>query len=271
MSTPRVSRLRIHPVKSLEGLQVESAEVGIHGLLWDRQFAMITKEGQLISGKRNPEVNRLEVTYDLSQPTITLRNRATKNAYTFPLEVGHQELDQYLSDYFRSVVRLQIDTKGGFQDVPRIGSLSMYGESSLRSLQADLGRHDLDELRRRFRSNVEITDADPYWEDQLYLQPGIGVRCKIGDVEAIGVAPRVRCPVPPLDTRTSERDPSFVEDLIAHRRKHHKDKLLAYGKSTYYFAVDLFLEQSEAGKSIKLGEEVKILEEVKLDEYDLVR
>jgi len=268
---PHVSRIRIHPVKSLEGLQVDQAQVGVHGLQWDRRFAILTKNGQLISGKRNPEVNRLEVKYDLSKPTITLRDRSHDTARTFPLEVGHFELDQYLSDFFRSIVNLEQDIGGGFQDIPRIGSLSIYGESSLKSLHEDLGRHDLDELRRRFRSNIEITDADPYWEDQLYVQPGIGVRCKIGDVEVIGVAPRVRCPVPPLDTRTSERDPSFVEDFLAHRRKHHKDKLLVYGRSTYFFAVDLFLAKSEAQKLIRVGDPISIKEEVKLDIMGLIR
>ena len=269
--TPIVSRLQIFPVKFLEGLQVEQAEVGIHGLKWDRHFAIVAKDGQLISGKRNPEVNRLSVSYDLSASSITLCKRDQDEKHTFSLEVGNRELDQFLSDYFRTMVSLQSDIEGGFQDIPRIGSLSIYGEASLRALQADLGRHDLDELRRRFRSNLEITSTDPYWEDQLYVRPGFGLRCMLGDVKAIGVAPRVRCPVPPRDSRTSEVDAHFVEDHIAHRNKYGKDGLLAYGKSTYYFAVDVFLAKPEAGKHIRKGDSITLGKEVKLEPLGLTR
>ncbi len=271
MIAPTVSQLRIFPVKSLEGLQVDQAEVGIHGLKWDRHFAIVAKDGQLISGKRNPEVNRLAVSYNLPEQQINLRDRSQERAYQFPLEVGHKELDEYLSDYFQLAVSLHHDIEGGFQDIPRIGSLSMYGSASLKALHADLDRHEIDELRRRFRVNVEITTEDPYWEDQLYIRPGLRVKCMIGDVEAIGVAPRVRCAVPPLDTRTSELDTSFVDDLIAHRRKSDEDRLLAYGRSTYYFAVDLFLDKSESNKVIRIGDPVKTLEEVELKPIGLLR
>jgi len=211
MSTPQVSLIQIFPIKSFTGITLQQSEVGIHGLKWDRNFALVKKDGKTITGKRNPEVNHLRVDYDLDQLSIQVTNKHTKESTSFALKEG------------------------------------------------------------RFRSNIALENTDPYWEEKLYVRPGIGVRCQIGDVEAIGVAPRVRCTVPPLHTDTSERDPDFVTDHLAHRSKIDGDRLLEYGKSTYYFAVDLFLDPSEEGKVIRQGDRVEIIEEVDLASMGLVR
>jgi len=271
VTAPQVSKILIFPVKSLGSIALKSAEVGIHGLKWDRNFALVNEEGQVITGKRNIEVNYLKVGYDLEARTMSITDKRNNQSDRFALEVGNQELDLYFSEFFKTKVRLTKDAEGGFQDIPRIGSLSIYSESSLRALHEDLGRHDFDELRLRFRSNIELKNADPYWEEQLYVKPGVGIRCKIGDVELIGVAPRVRCTVPPLHTDTSDRDAYFVSDHIAHRKRIDGERLLQYGKSTYYFAVDMFLPKSEAGKIINVEDPVTIIEEVDLAPLGLVR
>jgi len=271
MAHPHISKIHLFPIKALGHIAVDHAKVAIHRLQWDRQYAIVQEDGGVITGKRDPRVNLLRSSYNWDDQSITLYHAARPQPTTFVLKEDNLKLDRYLSDYFKSTVHLKADHEGSFQDIHRIGSLSIYSESSLRALHTDLGRHEFDDLRLRFRANVELTGVEPYWEEQLYIKPGTGVRCRIGDVEAIGVAPRLRCPVPPMHTQTSERDDHFVADHIKHRMKHYGDKLLLYGKTSYYFAIDLFLPRSEEGKMIEVGDAVVLLEEVDLVPLNLMR
>lgn len=268
MNKAKISKIRIYPIKSLGHVEVETAEVGIHALKNDRLFAMVDEDGRYMNGKRNWQVNQLKSEFDLSNKVVFFSNKEGGEKKSFELKEGNAELDNYLSVFFETKLKLIQNETGAFMDIPRQSSLTVVSEASLRSLQKDLNRHSLENMRLRFRTNVELSGVDAYWEELLYLQPGFGMRFKMGEVEMIGVSPRARCNVPPQNPDTGEMDYHFVKNIIESRNQHQQtaSKILQFGRSAYFLTINVFLPQSELGKKLNLGEEIKIIELVNLRE-----
>jgi len=62
---PRLARIVIYPVKSLDGLSVGEARVLPSGALeHDRQWALFDSHGKWINGKRTPQIHRLRSSID---------------------------------------------------------------------------------------------------------------------------------------------------------------------------------------------------------------
>ena len=267
MSNPYISRLRIYPVKSLSPVEVEEATIGIHSLQNDRLFAMIDESGRFVNGKRTPRVNHLEAKYDLSAGLIFLTDRNTGNRHSFLLEEGNAELDGYLSDFFDLKLRLVKNTRGEFMDIPAASSVTIVSEASLQSLQQDLDQHSLEDMRLRFRTNIELGGAEAFWEERLFLKPGFGLRFRVGEVEMIGITPRARCNVPPQSPVTGETDEAFVRNMIASRNRSLPEgsTLPLYGRTTYFLTVNVFLPATEKDKRLKLNDRIEIIEPISLE------
>ena len=260
-SGPHISRIRIYPVKSLDPVEVQEAEIGMHGLRHDRSFAMKSEDGLFINGKGNELVHSLKADYDLVKGRIILSKRMDPEERTFELKEGNQELETYLSSHFGMKVTLVHDVTGGLQDVPKRGSLSIVSEATLHSLKEDLKMEDMENLRLRFRTNIELSGVEAYWEDRLFNTPGKGVRFTLGEVEMIGICPRVRCSVPPRDPFTGTIDKSFAKTMMTSRAKHlpADSHLYEYGNS-YHLCVDTYIAPQQKGKVIRIGDELNLID-----------
>ncbi len=266
MNQPTISKLRVYPIKSLGFVETGEAEIGYHSLKSDRQFAMVDKDGRFINGKRNHKVNQLETVYDLQQGTVTFKEKANGNSEVFELRQDNNLLDEYLSSFFETPLHLLENQQGKFMDIPTQSSVTIVSKASLEYLQQNMDRHSLESMRLRFRTNIEISGVDAFWEEQLYHQPGIGMRIRVGDVDMIGISPRARCNVPPQSPDTGDMDYYFVKHMIAARKQHvaTEQKILQYGKAHYFLCVNVYVPQSEIGKIIRLDDGIEILEPVTL-------
>ncbi len=265
MSKATISKLRIYPIKSLGFVEIEEVEIGVHSLKNDRLFAMVDEVGRYINGKRTGRVNQLKTEYDLSNGIVKFSERPTGNQSTFELKEGNVELDNYLSNFFDIKLNLVKNEYGEFMDIPLKSSVTIVSEASLQYLQKDLERHTLESMRLRFRSNVELVGVDAFWEEQLYREPGVGVRFRIGEVEMLGISPRARCNVPPQNPTTGEMDYHFVKNMMESRNEHvTAENLLQYGRASYFLTINVYVPKTELGKRIKLGDAIEILEPVKL-------
>ncbi len=75
MPIPTVSRLFIHPIKSLDRLSVTEARLLSDGsFAHDREFALFDRDGNFVNGKRQPRVHLIRAEYDLAKFTVTLRD-----------------------------------------------------------------------------------------------------------------------------------------------------------------------------------------------------
>lgn len=266
MANAHISKLRIYPIKSLDPVEVQEAVVGVHSLVNDRVFAMVDKAGRYVNGKRTHLVNQLKAVYDLPNGLVWLSDQAGNEPTSFQLEAGNAALDKYLSGFFNIDLNLIHSSKGDFLDIPVDSSLTVVSEASLQSLQEDLGQYSLENLRLRFRTNVEVAGVPAYWEERLYQEPGVGMHFRMGEVEMVGLSPRARCNVPPQDPGTGELDHSFVRNMVKSRNNsmYEDNNLLEYGRTAYFLTVNVYLPESESGKKIRLNDEIEIIEPVKI-------
>jgi len=266
MNKPAISKLRIYPIKSLGFVELEEAEIGVHSLKNDRLFAMVDENGRYVNGKRNHLVNLLKTEFDLTNGLVKFSEKSNGNPTSFELKEGNDELDDYLSNFFDIKLNLKKNAEGAFMDIPLESSVTIVSEASLQYLQKDLERHNLENMRLRFRSNIELTGVEAFWEERLYKKPGIGMRFKIGNVEMIGISPRARCNVPPQHPDTGDMDYHFVKTMRNSRSSHAAtiENLLQYGRSPYFLTINVYVPKSEFGKKIKLNDTIEIIEAVNI-------
>ncbi len=265
MSTPQLAHIQIFPVKSLDAVVLTEAQVGRFSLLHDRSFAMKAEDGRYVNGKRTGRVNELKADFDLEKGEISLGERGGEQRETFELREGNIELEGFLSDFFQMPVQLVHSANGDLMDIPGQAALTVLSRASLEALQTDIPGHSLDNMRLRFRATLELEGVEAFWEDRLFGSPGTGRKFRIGEVEAIGIAPRERCSVPPRDPLTGLPDKKFARQMMASREKHLPiaSALAEYGHF-YRLAVDVFLPESESGKTLRVGDPIELLEYVDL-------
>lgn len=265
MDRPLLSRIRIYPIKSLDPLELVETEVGVYSLRHDREFAMVAKDGGYVNGKRTGRVNQLKADYDLSKQCIRLGDRVNGFTREFHLVDERIELEKYLTAFFDMEVRLIQNTQGELLDIPGASSVTILSEASLISLQKDLGTHGLEDLRLRFRSNLELAGAEAFWEEQFFGEPGTGMRIQVGEVEMIGISPRARCNVPPRDPFSGETDKTFIKSMMRSRAGSlPSNSCLPHYGNFYHLTVNTYIPETETGKRLKVGDPVRILGPVDL-------
>ncbi|MEZ4776394.1 MAG: MOSC N-terminal beta barrel domain-containing protein [Bacteroidia bacterium] len=263
MDRPFIQRIRIYPIKSLDPVEVQQAEVGIHSLKYDRSFALLGEDGRFINGKRTGLVNQLKASYDLENQFVFLSRRGEETVHKFELKPENSELVGYLEDFFGIKLVLLQNSNGKLMDIPTQSSVTVISTATLQSLQNDLKDHTLEDLRLRFRANIEIEGVEAFWEEKLFQVPGVGVRFTVGEVEMIGVSPRARCNVPPRNPMNGETDKSFIKKMMRSRLSSlPKDSTLLHYGNTYQLTVNTYLSPDQKGKIMKVGDPVEIKETV---------
>ncbi|MFT5642138.1 MAG: hypothetical protein ACI9A7_002247 [Cyclobacteriaceae bacterium] len=264
---PTVSNIRIYPIKSLDPVEQQEVEIGIHSLKNDRIFAMLADDERWVNGKRTGRINQLQSTFDLPNNVIKLTERGKNDWQSFDLHADNPELNGYLQDFFKMKLHLVHNDAGELLDVPKRSSLSIVSTASLASLQHDMPTYSLEDLRLRFRTNIEISGVEAFWEENLFHKPQTGVRFKMGEVEMIGMTPRARCNVPPRNPQTGETDKTFVKAMMKSRGESlPENSTLDQFGNLYHLAVDIYLPPTEKGKTIKVGDSLEIMETISLVE-----
>jgi uncharacterized protein YcbX len=263
---PVVSRIRIYPIKALDPVELQEAEVGVHSLRYDREFAMITNDHRYMNSKRTGRVIELKATYDLPNYNVNLMPRTGGIVESFHLINDKKRLENYLANFFNEPITLFQNKQGKLMDIPAASSVTIVSEASLESLHQEFSDRSLEDVRLRFRATIELAGVEPFWEENLVGEPGIGMRIKIGDVEMIGVSPRARCNVPPRDPLTGITDKSFVKRMMQHREKTLPafSHLAEYG-NMYHLTINTYIPETQKGKWLRVGDELNIFEPVRLE------
>ena len=263
---PTISRIRIYPIKSLDPVELQEAEVGVHSLRYDREFAMLTPDGRFMNGKRSGRVNELKAAYDLPNYTVAFSDRVGGPAHSFHLLNEKKEIEKYLGEFFGEPISLLQNKQGQLMDIPTASSVTIVSEASLLSLHKEFSDRTLEDVRLRFRASIELSGVEPYWEENLVGAPGVGMRIQIGELEMIGVSPRARCNVPPRDPLTGITDKTFVKRMMKSREKTlpEKSHIPEYG-SLYHLTINTYIPETQKGKWLRVGDELKTIELVRLE------
>lgn len=263
MTMPTLKSITIYPIKSCDGVMLSRAKVVTGGALEnDRRFALMENDQKVINAKRYATIHRLRMTFNADMTSVTLKSANEPDEQVFSLQSPWSELQDWLSDYFEVGVKVMENRAGGWPDDTEATGPTIVSTATLHEVASWFPGLTADEVRMRFRPNLEIDGVEPFWEDRLFAEAGQAVRFKIGAVELAGVNPCQRCPVPTRNPWTGEVWPHFAKVFQQHREA----TLPAWATRSrfdHFYRLTVNTRgvdaTSEAPRVIQLGDEVEIL------------
>lgn len=218
--TAHLSRITIYPIKSLPGVDVSECRVLSAGALeWDRRFALVDGNGQILNAKRSAKLHSICLSYDLDTAVARLQLAESHAAVVeFNLRTQLDQLASALSEQLGEPVSIQSDRDRGFPDDDQAHGPTVISAASLDCVAAGLGIESREEMHRRFRSNLTVDGVPAFWEDRLFGGAVERIPFRIGAVTFAGTNPCQRCVVPTRHPETGETTPGFQKLLSELRR-----------------------------------------------------
>jgi uncharacterized protein len=257
---PQLSRILLYPIKSLDGVSVTEATLLKGGALQgDREFALVDAHNQIINAKRTAQIHRLRSDYDLSKRLVHLAIQGEAGAITFHLDRQRATLESWLSDFFEQPVRLIQNQATGFPDDLDSTGPTIVSEASLKTVASWYPSLEVETIRRRFRTNLELDATEPFWEDRLFGEPNVPIGFQIGDVWFQGINPCQRCPVPTRDPDSGEVYPGFQKTFVAKRKETLPEGVSRSRFNHFYrLTVNTQVPSTEAGKVLQIGDAIDL-------------
>ena len=255
----RLERIRVYPIKGLDGIELEGARVLDGGTLaFDREFALFDGE-EVINGKRTPRVHDLRTDFDPERRTVTAETPAGESA-TFDLADAdeRERAAAWFGDFFGANLEFRRDDDLGFVDRRSMGP-SVISTGTIEEIASWFEGMTTESARRRLRANVEVSGVPPFWEDRFVGEGSPGF--EVGGVRFEGVTPCGRCVVPERDPETGESIEGFRERFVEHRREGFPEWADPDAFEHFYTAMLIArVPDGCRGQSITVGDPVRVSE-----------
>src|SRR6266849_5848504 len=209
---PRLTNIRLHPIKALDPVHVKQARIGPGGgLEFDRAWALYSVDGEWMNGKRTAAVPLIRAVFapDVSSVTLSVpgdKRKIPTRTFAFPGDTA--AASQWFSHFFEQPITVRYSPED-FPDDSIANGPTIVSTASLQAVCDLFSGMELDEVRQRFRTTLEIDGVPAFWEDQLFSGEERSVdrsavtkntvRFRIDEVNFEGSNPCARCPVPPRD------------------------------------------------------------------------
>ena len=257
---PKVERIRLYPFKGFGGAEVEEARVSEAGTLeHDREFALHDGDST-INGKDTDAVHGFTTRLDTTSDELTVES---PDGGTVTVEMsyeGARELTDWLGDDDRfGDATVKRDVPFGFVDRrDRLPSVSVVSTATLREVASWFDGIDTDDVRRRLRTNVEVSGVPAFWEDRFVGEDAPDFR--VGDVRFEGAEPCARCVVPTRDPDTGETTEGFRETFVRRRRETLGDDA-ADDVFDHAYTVTLIarVAEDDRGSVVRVGDSVEVV------------
>ena len=264
---PRIDRIALFPVKSLDGVPVEAARlVENGGLDGDRRYAIFDEDGEYVNGKRTPAVHRLRADYDDTLSRVALRTDDDEEWAAFHLDDDRDALEGWLSDYFGRSVTVRRRDEGGFPDDTDNAGPTVISTGTVEEIASWFPGVSVESMRRRLRASVEVAGVTAFWEDRLCRPDDRAVTFDAGDVRLLGTNLCRRCVVPSRDPDTGEEYEGFRRTFLERREATRPPWADPGLFDTFYRAmVNTVVPESEWGKTLRVGDELRVHEDPSVD------
>ena len=258
-TVPRLAHIQIHPIKSLDPVEVPAATIGPAGSLqFDRAWAIYSLDGRLITATRVPGLHLIRATYAPNFSSVTVAVPSDPRdvpvaTFAFPNDTAPAA--EWFTDYLGYPVMVRHDPNGIPDDLIANGP-TVISTSSLQTVCEWFPGMTVAEARLRFRATLELDDVPPFWEDQLFgAELRSVVRFHIGEVAFEGSYPCIRCPIPARDPYTGADIIGFQKHFAQQRRAHlpswsHADRFEHF----YCLATNTRISFTESGKPLRVGD-----------------
>ncbi len=252
---PTLSQIIIYPIKSLDGVSVESAEISSGGTLeFDRRWAIVDSLGKIVNAKRTAKIQQLRSQFDLRLGSISLQSPANNTTETFSLTTELAPLAIWLSNFFGFPVSLIENATTGFPDDLNAYGPTIISTATLEAVCTWFPDLNLAEVRRRFRTNLELSGVPAFWEDRLFAAPEMVVDFQLGDIQFQGINPCQRCIVPTRDSLTGAVTTNF-QRIFNESRQQELPAWVQLDRFNHFYrlAVNTRIPLSETGKFLNTG------------------
>jgi hypothetical protein len=255
-----LARICVYPIKSLDAAEPAAARVLPGGALADdRRFALVDAAGRIVNAKRTAAMHRPAAVFDLDGRRVELGRRGDGAGSTFSLEHDRRDLGEHLSALIGLPLAVVENAQAGFPDDTDAPGPTVVSTATLEAVATWFPGLTVDQVRRRFRANLEIGGVEPFWEDRLYAEAGRGVRFHVGGVAFEGVNPCRRCVVPTRCPDTGEARPDFAAIFAARRRETLPAWATASRFDTFYrLTVNTRPAPDNTGLEVRVGDPVRI-------------
>ncbi|HZQ09154.1 MAG TPA: MOSC N-terminal beta barrel domain-containing protein [Anaerolineae bacterium] len=217
-----VKQIYLYPVKSMRGVSVSEAHLGLNGFIGDRRYAFVRGEHAgrdgfpWMTGREKPRMILYAPSFDEmptphNDPRVVVR---TPEGEEF--EVHDPRLCERISHEYGHPVFLFKSKRGNFDSQ----HVSIFSHASLRDLEIESGSA-ID--YRQFRANlyIEPNDGNPFDEEEW-----VGRILQIGEFATIGVTKKdSRCMMINLNPETAKQDPAVLRTVT----RLHNEEAGIYG------------------------------------------
>ena len=260
-----LDRLRVYPIKSLDGVDVDAATLAPGGFAPDREFALLDADGDYVNGKNERRIHRVRADFDLDARTVRLAaphddGPETPEAATFSLDDGRTGIESWMTAFLGYEVSMVGERAGGYPDDTELAGPTVLSAGTLREVASWYDGVSVDSMRRRLRANVELAADEAFFEDRLVAEPGERVRVRVGDAELFGVNPCRRCAVPSRDPDTGEELAGFRTRFVE-KREETMPPWSGGGRFDHGFRlmVNTTVPGASADATLRVGDDVEIL------------
>ena len=276
-----VSSLNTYPIKGCAPIAQQQANLGEHGLEYDREWMLVDDKNGFITQRRFPGLALIDValtetalratTADHGEVSIPLDPFYIDGVYTVDVNFFNKsgtginqgsEASSFFSDYLGKSVRLLRSAQprnikeacrqdGASQTIAFADGfpILLTSEQSLAALNRELAEPiPMD----RFRPNIVVSgDELPAYEEDYWRT------LKIGDMSAYVVRACARCPVPNIDQETGIQNRAIP---VTKALKQTRGGIDPIGEASGYFFGQNITHVLQPGVTIKVGDKVSVVE-----------
>jgi len=261
---PTLCRITVYPLKSFDGHDLSACKVLAGGALAkDRRYALVDGLGRYVNGKRCAAIQGIRATFseDLKQVTLSCEGQES----SFEIAAEQESLAAWCGEVLGVKCRLVENAEAGFPDDAVSPGPTVVSTASLEAVTAWFAGLDLTETRRRFRFNLELSDAPEFWEDGLVPPLRKTRRFRMGDLVWQGRGVCERCVVPTRDSCDSSATAGFAREFARLREQTLPDWAVRERFEHFYrlgVNTELDSSENEPGESIdvvRVGDPVELI------------
>lgn len=284
-----ISEINIYPIKSLKGINLQSAVIEKRGLELDRRWVLVDANGKFLTQRDLPRMATIRVAvkgdglevWAADAPKIridpifkgprvtTLVWNSTSDAIAYDVNTNQWFSDvlgtevelRYMPDDAGRPVNALFDRGGDKVSFADGYPLMLLGEASLADLNDRILSHNghtgvtAPLPMNRFRPNLVVAGSEPFAEDKWE-------RIRIGDTVFRSTKPSERCVITTVDQSLGEFDGKEpLRTLAAYRRAREiiPDRLASYGMDGTEVLFGQNLIPETPGSIVKIGDRVEVL------------
>jgi uncharacterized protein YcbX len=253
-----IERLRVYPVKGLDGIDLDEARIREGGTLeYDREFALFDAEDRIVNGKWTDRVHELSTKFDPGTAELRVETPdGERESFELGSAGGRDAAAAWFSADFGGDLTLERDGTVGHVDRPDMGP-SVISTATLREVASWFDELTVDSARRRLRANVEVSGVPAFWEDRFVGADAPAFEA--GPVRFEGVTPCGRCVVPSRDADTGEPLEGFRERFLEMRRETFPGWADREAFDHYYSLMLIASVTEGRGEPLQVGETVDVV------------